>query len=222
MISKDIQTDPSQYFNGYDKPLRWLSYKTQCELAVKFGKKNVLEIGVGNKTVSSYMKERGLNVTLFDFDPRLKPDITGDVRALPFKNGSFDTVVCFEVLEHLPFESVGGVLQDLKDISSEYVVVSVPHFYGIFMELAFKIPGFERKTLQLKIPFPVKHKVKRQHYWELGKRGFSAGRLKSLFSRAGFTLVTEKMLSSESFHRVMFGLSGFIELHHFFVLRKKV
>ena len=53
----------------------------------------MLEIGVGNRTVSNYLKENGVDITTFDFDKELKPDIVGDVRDMKgIKDNSFDVV----------------------------------------------------------------------------------------------------------------------------------
>ncbi len=48
-----------------------------------------------------------------------------DIHRLPFPDTSFPLLLCFEVLEHLPDSTVG--LRELARVSSEYVLVSVPH-----------------------------------------------------------------------------------------------
>ncbi len=37
-----------------------------------------------------------------DLDPRRRPDVIGSVERLPFRDGTADTVLCTEVLEHCP------------------------------------------------------------------------------------------------------------------------
>jgi SAM-dependent methyltransferase len=49
----------------------------------------------------------------------------GDVQRLPFRDGSFDLVLCLEVLEHLPNSGPG--LRELLRVSRQHVLVSVPH-----------------------------------------------------------------------------------------------
>ena len=48
-----------------------------------------------------------------------------DIHCLPFSDNSFPLVICLEVLEHLPDSTAG--LCELARVSSEYVLLSVPH-----------------------------------------------------------------------------------------------
>ena len=51
--------------------------------------------------------------------------INFDLHHLPFPDNSFRLAICLEVLEHLPDSTVG--LRELARVSSEYVLLSVPH-----------------------------------------------------------------------------------------------
>ena len=46
---------------------------------------------------------------------------------LPFLDGSFDLVLCCEVLEHLPEETFSRTLDELRRISRKYILISVPY-----------------------------------------------------------------------------------------------
>ena len=48
-----------------------------------------------------------------------------DIHCLPFPDNHFPLVICLEVLEHLPDSQIG--LRELARVSSEYVLLSVPH-----------------------------------------------------------------------------------------------
>jgi ubiquinone/menaquinone biosynthesis C-methylase UbiE len=50
-----------------------------------------------------------------------------DATALPFASRSFSTVVCAEVLEHLPTEARKRALAELSRVARERVVISVPN-----------------------------------------------------------------------------------------------
>jgi 2-polyprenyl-3-methyl-5-hydroxy-6-metoxy-1,4-benzoquinol methylase len=59
---------------------------------------------------------------------KLHPEITfkpGDVTSLPFKDRSFDLVICNEVLEHLPHAD--KALYELQRVARHYCLFSVPN-----------------------------------------------------------------------------------------------
>lgn len=58
----------------------------------------VLDIGAGGSNYHKFFPNR---VTL-DVDEARKPDIVGDAQKLPFEDGSFEMILCTEVLEHIP------------------------------------------------------------------------------------------------------------------------
>ena len=99
----------------------------------------ILEVGIGNAFVSDYLKKIGYHVTTCDFDERLKPDIVADIRELAIMDRDFDIVTAFEVLEHIPFEDFDKTLKKLKEVSSKFVVISLP-YRSTSIEFILKIP----------------------------------------------------------------------------------
>lgn len=177
-----VQVPKEHYFKGYDSPQRFISYFYQIDSVIKTEPKTVLEIGIGNKTVSNYLKQMGFQVITCDFDKNLQPDIVADIRKLPFKDNSFDTVLACQILEHLPFNDVEKVLSELNRVSKKNVVISVSynHYY---IENIFRIilPFFERQLhLSIKIPCFSKIVRDKEHQWELGRRGCSKREIRKL------------------------------------------
>jgi SAM-dependent methyltransferase len=74
---------------------------------------DVLEIGPGYGVTTRWLLDQGAHVTAVEVDPDLAAGLrrefdgrvdvhTGDGAALPFPDGSFDSVVCFTMLHHVP------------------------------------------------------------------------------------------------------------------------
>ncbi len=98
----------------------------------------LLDAGCGEGFVGQYVRQKfgGLKAVGGDFNAEAlawgranvqhgMPLTNLDVHHLPFPTNSFPLVICLEVLEHLPDSTVG--LHELARVSSEYVLLSVPH-----------------------------------------------------------------------------------------------
>jgi SAM-dependent methyltransferase len=170
---RKLQVLREHYFEGYDTKERWMSYWYQINEVLMTKARKVLEIGVGNKTVSNYLKERGIEIITVDIDPSSNPDYVCSVIDLSriFKPKTFDVILCAEVLEHLPFKNFGKALGELHKVSREWVLLSLPYAGPAFC-LSVKLPGIVRKDLKLKIPTYRPHKFEGEHYWEIGKKEY--------------------------------------------------
>ena len=201
-MNKDLK---SRYkFLQYNGKSRWMSYWHQINEVLSLKPKNVLEIGIGNKTVANYLKSQGVEVITFDKDEKLKPEVVGDVLEIPFGNNSFDVILCAEVLEHLFFNDFENALYELKRVSKKYVVLSLPHF-GHSITLSIKIPLIKEKRLAIRIPHPIAHKLG-EHYWEVGKRGYSLSKIKKILKK--YFKIKKDYIPFEN------------QYHHFFILEK--
>ncbi|MGI6009846.1 MAG: class I SAM-dependent methyltransferase [Methanomethylophilus sp.] len=87
----------------------------------------VLELGCGNGKTARALADAGAEVTGVDFSPsaiaeckKLLGDRAGfveaDIRELPFGDSSFDKVVAFHVLEHLPDEDVPDAIKEIHRV----------------------------------------------------------------------------------------------------------
>ena len=50
-----------------------------------------------------------------------------DASDMPFSDGSYDLVICSEVLEHLPAETYKKTVSELTRVSAKYLLISVPY-----------------------------------------------------------------------------------------------
>lgn len=204
-----IQVKKDHYFSlKYDTKQRWASYWYQINEVLKHNPKTVLEIGIGNKLVSNYLKSIGINVITCDFDKSLSPDVVANVLRLPFKKNSFDIVLCSEVLEHLPFKYFLKALRQINRVTKKIAIITLPHFSITTLFLGFKIiPYVPKINLSLKIDLPVKHIFEGEHYWEIGKKNYSLSKIRKIIIKSDFKL--EKSFFPTENPR-----------HHFFILRK--
>lgn len=191
MTRSKIQVPKGHYFNlKYDSKERWVSYWYQINEILSFKPKNILEVGVGNRTVSDHLKKIGIKVTTCDIDKSLKPDVVASILNLPFKNDSFDVILCAEVLEHLPFRDFQKSLKELQRVCKKAVVITLPHFSLTNLYLGLKlIPYIPKIEFSLKVDWPFKHKFEGEHYWEIGKKGYSLQKIKNEFEKSGFKVV---------------------------------
>ena len=192
-------------FHQYDYQERWTSYWHQIDEILKLKPKTVLEVGIGSRMVSDYLSRRGLEIKTLDLDRDLNPDFVANVMKMPLANNSFDLILCAEVLEHLPFENFESSLQELKRVTRKNLILSLPHF-GPPLKLSFKIPFLKEIKLAWKIPYHPQHKSEGPHYWEIGKKGYSAGKIKQIIKK--YFKIRKKFIPFEN------------QYHHFYILEK--
>lgn len=200
-----VQTDASHYKLKYDTQHRFIAYQRQIHEVFHTNPNNVLEIGIGNGTVSNYLRSNKVDVTTLDFAEDLCPDILGDVTNIPFEDNTFDTVLCAEVLEHIPFDQFETALSEIQRIARNNVVLTLPHL-RIHLDLTIKLPLAQRKFLNINLPYWRKHIFDGEHYWEIGKKGYP---IKTVLSTINKYFSIEKHYSLPLHHYI-----------HFFILNK--
>jgi hypothetical protein len=218
----NIQVDRDHYYSGYDSFYRFLSYHHLIGIVNNLlpglgerkekSKKTFLEIGVGNKTVYNYLKNNKVNIKSLDFDVNLEPDYIGDVRNLPFENKAFDYVLCAEVLEHIPYEDFIKSLKELNRITANRLVISLPYSciaFNMFFRVTLLGKLFKRDFFNLffRIPSFKKPCFDGEHYWEIGRKGYSLNKVKRDLER--FFYIEKE------------GSPLLNPIHYFFVLKPK-
>ena len=199
-----------EYFDAkYDTKDRFCSYWHQVDEAKSAAPSEILEIGKGNGFFSTYMRNRNAKVVSLDFDFRVRPECNASVVDIPFKTGSFDLVVCYEVLEHMPFDLFVRSVRELHRVSRRRVVVSLPDLSPVWRYL-IKIPKLGELKFLLPKPLvrPIRWEFNGDHYWNLGTRGFPVQRVLDIFAETGFQLRKNYRVFEIPWHR-------------FFVLEKK-
>ncbi len=173
----------------YDTLERFISYHYQISSVLKLKPKNVLEIGIGNKLVATYLEREGVDVTTVDFDERLKPDIVADVRAMPVPDASYDLVMACQILEHLPFEEFEKSLAEMRRVTKRYAIISLPRrssYFEIVLKFPFIRTLLKRSFVDLAINWPLRFggfETSGQHYFEIDRTTYALSKVKEKIER---------------------------------------
>ncbi len=73
---------------------------------------HLLEIGVGTGFTANYLRAKNLTVTTADIDKGKNPGIVTNIVSYDFPD-SYDSVLAFEVFEHIPFSEFASLLPRL-------------------------------------------------------------------------------------------------------------
>jgi len=93
---------------------------------------NALDIGARDGFLSILLAERFSHVVALDVDepdvihPRVEP-VKGNASRLAFEDGSFDLVICAEVLEHIPTRLLPDACREISRVPRQVVVIGVPY-----------------------------------------------------------------------------------------------
>lgn len=201
-MEKQVNKEHYNFSRYVSKNHRWVSFYHQLdELFSLEGVTSVLEVGPGMPLVRSMLNYHRPDIAYksIDIAEDLKPDIVGSVTDMPLEDNSFDVVCAFQILEHIPYDQFETALSEIVRVSKKHVLISLPHF-GPAIKLQLKIPMLPMIQFAIKVPYPIVHKWNGQHYWEIGKRGYPAKRIRSAMEKY-FTINKEYIPYENQCHR---------------------
>ncbi len=175
-MNKEAEIQKEHYFDRkYLKKERMFSFVEQIELVKEYVdvKDSILEIGKGNGFVSAFLNQYlGYNIKTVDVNKDLKPDILDDViKPAHLKSNSYDAILCFEVLEHMPFEKSITALNNMCNIARKFVIISIPdmRYFITFRSLIFgTAPISFSRLISSKRFRNARKKFGSDHFWEIG------------------------------------------------------
>jgi ubiquinone/menaquinone biosynthesis C-methylase UbiE len=123
-----LKSQSSLWDKEYTKSMTWNRQTMTIQDKILKGK-NVLELGVGNgKTLISVMQQKPKSISAIDFSKeainlcKSNPKFNkisfyvADIASMPFKNVSFDAVVCYYVLDALDQKGRAKAISEMKRV----------------------------------------------------------------------------------------------------------
>lgn len=94
--------------------------------------RTILDIGCGdgrvtNRLCVNYPKVVGLDISEKALKHIATETVIGSANGLPFRDQSFDLILCSETLEHIPSGTYQQVLTEIERVSAKYILVTVPN-----------------------------------------------------------------------------------------------
>ncbi len=201
------QVDKNHYeFSAYVDIARWSSYWHQIDEVLKTQADSLLIVGTGDRIVKNVISKYITNIADIDIDPELTPTYVGSITELDvICSEKFDTVLCCQVLEHLPFSLFETSIAQLANVCTTYCVLSLPQKYLRYrFALYLRNRGrdyqfvYQRKNRS--------HFFNGEHYWEIGTKGCSIKEVEDVISKY-FTIERSYSVKENPYH-------------YFFILKK--
>jgi hypothetical protein len=206
-----------KHFSSYYVQLREILGLPKSEV------ESILEIGPGQGILKSLLLNYPYRLTTLDISDNNAPDIVCDILHCPIKEKTFDLVMCFQVLEHIPYSHFSKIISLMASIARSYVFISIPYQRNTIsfrMTLTLvnryisRLSGSYNLTLPIHVPqrdISEKALAKREdkqnpHYWEAGRRSFPIKRIVGDIESDGLSIVSR-------FHNPDFP-------YHYFILSK--
>ncbi|GMO50271.1 MAG: hypothetical protein Ta2G_07650 [Termitinemataceae bacterium] len=205
------QVDATHYeFSKYVDKGRWCSFYHQIDEILSTKPDSVLEIGIGPGILGTILKKINCPYESIDIDKELEPDHVGSILQMPFPDKNYDTIVCFQVLEHLAYENFTIALNELFRVARKCIILSLPDAGPVISIHIPKICG--RKLFPRPFVKQKEHEFDGEHYWEINKKGYGISRIKANID----DLAKKNSFLLEKNYRVWEN-----PYHHFFVLKNR-
>ena len=143
---------------GYDKYLRYEFAASEVDAP-----SSVLDVGGGigdfldRHRISGVIAEMSFDSSLFGRVRSAQQFVTYDGNSLPFRDGSFQDVVCLDTLEHVPYPNRKAFLKEIRRVTAKKVILTFPtnrqHYVRVLFMIGrlyrlFRITPIMEKALQ--------------------------------------------------------------------------
>lgn len=194
MDNKTKYNYDSKWINKLEDNYHWNLYWWQQKLMFNYIKPNTkaLEIGIGTKFASNYLRGKGVNVSTIDIDKDKKPDIVANI--VNYKlNDKYDFILAFEIFEHIPYNEFIKTLNNIKN-NTDYLFISLPLLKKKVFEIKLLLPIIHYTKFSIFIP--KKKITTKNHFWEIGNKSIPMDSLKNDIINANYKIEKEIIFDS--------------------------
>lgn len=202
-----IQHDSLDYYKpSYLTPIRMSSYGYQFDLAMRTNCKSFLNIGSANDILSDLLTKQDKFVVNIDLDINTKPSVNAVLPLLPFTDDTFDVVMCFQILEHMPFSIFPEMIIEIKRVTKKYIILSVPDI-SLSRQDRLKYKFYQMVNRPSEWSKYQNRTIDKEHFWEIGFGDISEMSLIKIFEKENLAINNNFRNKHHSYH-------------HFFLLQK--
>jgi hypothetical protein len=128
----EASTDNEDYLRDYRSTPAERARVADLMRLLPAGLATAIDIGARDGFISKAVAQHVASVTALDLQCPVVTHsgvtcVEGDATALQFAAGSFDIVVCAEVIEHIPSPALEAACQELGRVAGKYVLIGVPY-----------------------------------------------------------------------------------------------
>jgi SAM-dependent methyltransferase len=165
-----------RYAPTYLKKMKWVrNYIDKLSVEAK-----ILDAGCGEGVLVEEYTKMGRNIEGLDLNYSSEYVQRGDIRHMPYSDGSFDVVLLLDVFEHLAYLDQPGVLQEIHRVlgKNSHLVISIPNLAHLSSRFSFSFFGRLHRTDS------VTNHIGERPFWEnrklLIENGFHIDRCKGV------------------------------------------
>jgi hypothetical protein len=194
----------ADWINGLENEAHFTWYYHQAKLVYEKCDRSdrILEIGVGTGLLSDMLKKRGWSLSTLDIDQNKHPDHCASALDFDYKSHQIDSILAFEIFEHIPFDTFKKVIYKISASGVRRVCFSLPWNERKVFGITVKLPKL--KEVSWSVWFPLNKICTHAHFWELSNRGrkidgkelVDLSQVRDVFRQAGFELCLEKRSAS--------------------------
>lgn len=203
----------ADWINGLENEIHFNWYYHQAKLVYEKCNRDdrILEIGIGTGLLSDMLKKRGWKMKTLDIDEHKEPDYCVNALDFDYKVHHIDTVLAFEIFEHIPFETFKKVIRKISDSDVKAVYFSLPWNEVKAFGMSVKLPKF--KEFSRSIWLSRNNITTHAHFWELSKKDrqlkekqlVSFEQIKKIIEQAGFILKPEERIGGIQYFSALSG-----------------